>query len=696
MAHPKVFISYSHDSVTHRQSVLEFSERLRADGIDTRIDQYAPSPAEGWPRWMERHIDEADFVLLVCTETYFKRVSGHEEPGVGRGVCWEANLIYNELYERKVETSKFIPIFFDRANSEYLPLPLRGHTHYVVDTNEEYEDLYRILTQQPSVAPGPIGELRKLPSLNPMQKVPESFPPSDVWRDDNNPTVVKKFFISYSHGNHDEENLARFLHSRLTEHGHEAFIDIGMKAGIDWLDEIKYRIAEWCDHFILLLSRESMSSEMVLQEVRMARASSRERGRPHILLVRITYFGPLDYELHSYFSRLQYCKWESHDNSVSVLDYIENAPASEISQPSRKKDFGSAETSDEFSPADISTRPRAATDLRTASAPGGTIRHDDPCYIERAMTKSIMALAPMTGETIVLKAPHQMGKSSLLTRYLAACQEAGKEVAFVDFSIFEEEDLATYPKFLTCIAWALHESLGINLDEEPNIESQRMMGPYLRNKILKAMQGRVVFAFDEMDRIMGRDYQTDFFTMLRSFHNSRANIRSPWQDVDLALVISTEPYLLIRQADRSPFNVVPATELSPFTLAECQELNAKYGHLLKPPQVGELYDLLLGHPYLTRLAYYRIIGPDQYDFNNLIEKADEERGPFGEHLRAKLADLRADTELLQGMRQILDPEDEPGEDLYYRLHGAGLAVRHELGRIDPANLLYARYFKRTL
>ncbi|CAD7839633.1 MAG: hypothetical protein [Olavius algarvensis Gamma 1 endosymbiont] len=89
----KVFISYSHDSPEHKGQVLALSDRLRADGIDAWIDQYAPYPEEGWPRWMQRRIDEAGAVLLVCTPTYRKRVEGEEEPGIGRGVCWEANLI---------------------------------------------------------------------------------------------------------------------------------------------------------------------------------------------------------------------------------------------------------------------------------------------------------------------------------------------------------------------------------------------------------------------------------------------------------------------------------------------------------------------------------------------------------------------------------------------------------------------------
>jgi hypothetical protein len=53
MSEITVFISYSHDSDEHRQQVLALSERLRADGIATLLDQYVNgSPAVGWPRWM--------------------------------------------------------------------------------------------------------------------------------------------------------------------------------------------------------------------------------------------------------------------------------------------------------------------------------------------------------------------------------------------------------------------------------------------------------------------------------------------------------------------------------------------------------------------------------------------------------------------------------------------------------------------
>ena len=93
-AAPAVFISYSHDSAEHRQRVLELSEHLRADGIETLLDQYVNgSPSEGWPRWMLDQLDAAQYVLVVCTETYYRHFRGHEVPGKGKGVDWEGALI---------------------------------------------------------------------------------------------------------------------------------------------------------------------------------------------------------------------------------------------------------------------------------------------------------------------------------------------------------------------------------------------------------------------------------------------------------------------------------------------------------------------------------------------------------------------------------------------------------------------------
>ena len=81
VSRPIVFISYSHDSDEHREKVLGLSECLRRDGFETRLDQYVNgTPPEGWPRWMLDPLDAADFVLVVCTETYYRRFRGRIPP----------------------------------------------------------------------------------------------------------------------------------------------------------------------------------------------------------------------------------------------------------------------------------------------------------------------------------------------------------------------------------------------------------------------------------------------------------------------------------------------------------------------------------------------------------------------------------------------------------------------------------------
>jgi hypothetical protein len=122
---PKVFISYSHDSVEQKDLVRRFAQRLRNDGVDAQIDQYLGGRPEGdWPRWMLDKLDWADFVLLICTETYYRRFRGHEERGTGKGVDWEGQLITLEIYNAKSRATKFVPVVFRSQDKEFIPEPL--------------------------------------------------------------------------------------------------------------------------------------------------------------------------------------------------------------------------------------------------------------------------------------------------------------------------------------------------------------------------------------------------------------------------------------------------------------------------------------------------------------------------------------------------------------------------------------------
>ena len=159
MKETRVFISYSHDSETHKRNVAGLSERLREDGICTILDSYVNgSPVEGWPRWMMNKMEESTHVLIVCTETYYLRFRGQDVPGRGKGVDWEGAIITQEFYDAKSRTNKFIPVLLGNSNDCHIPDPLRGQTYYRLDSNENYQLLYDAILGQSGIEPGPIGQ----------------------------------------------------------------------------------------------------------------------------------------------------------------------------------------------------------------------------------------------------------------------------------------------------------------------------------------------------------------------------------------------------------------------------------------------------------------------------------------------------------------------------------------------------------
>ncbi len=210
----RVFISYSHDSPEHADRVLALADRLRQDGIDCILDKYIlGSPDEGWQLWMNRQMRDANFVLMICTPTYLRRVMREEEPGVGQGVNWEGNLIYQHFYKAGTINKRFLPILLEGASASDIPVPFRGVAKYRPMTEEGYEALYRRLTNQPLTPPPDIGTPKKLP---PRERPPRAF--GNTQTDDTQPVIENvpyernAFFTG-------REPLLRQLHEMLHQKG---------------------------------------------------------------------------------------------------------------------------------------------------------------------------------------------------------------------------------------------------------------------------------------------------------------------------------------------------------------------------------------------------------------------------------------------------------------------------------------------
>jgi hypothetical protein len=149
---PSVFISYSHDPTdpTHAERVAGVAASLLRDGVKVFFDQNRGAEDEKlpWPIWMEGKIEEADYVLLVCTELNLKKVRQQVGEDEGRGVCWEANIIYSLLYERKLNTTKFSAVLFSPPDRHFIPPVLKGRDCFILDSQSGYNRLYAFLTDQ--------------------------------------------------------------------------------------------------------------------------------------------------------------------------------------------------------------------------------------------------------------------------------------------------------------------------------------------------------------------------------------------------------------------------------------------------------------------------------------------------------------------------------------------------------------------
>ncbi len=158
MPTPKVFISYSHDSPAHEAKVLALANRLRSNGIDAVLDQYESFPARGWIQWMKDQVRDAQFVLVVCTETYRRRWDGEEEIGVGHGVAYESQTFLQQLYEAGGVNDRIIPVLLEEGDRQHIPLELRKYSNFLLEGG--YETLRRFLSGETKAPALPRREAR--------------------------------------------------------------------------------------------------------------------------------------------------------------------------------------------------------------------------------------------------------------------------------------------------------------------------------------------------------------------------------------------------------------------------------------------------------------------------------------------------------------------------------------------------------
>jgi len=340
-------------------------------------------------------------------------------------------------------------------------------------------------------------------------------------------------------------------------------------------------------------------------------------------------------------------------------------------------------------------------DLDEIKQTSGAVPLDSNFYVVRDTDQDFLNAIRRHDSIVLVKGARQMGKTSLLARGLQQARSTGAAVVLTDFQKLNAADLESIENFFLALSDMIYDQ--VDVDTEPQQAWNPRRGAsinferYIRRVVLPQVNGPLVWAMDEVDRLLTCQFGSEVFGLFRSWHNERSlDPSSPWEDLTLAIVYATEPHLFITDPNQSPFNVGTKLELKDFSVEQVADLNERYGSPLQHSQeVARYWSLVAGHPYLVHNGIYEMKkrGLSLPGFEAI---ADREEGPFGDHLRRIMVLLGRDQTLTEVMRELLRGNPCPTTDSFYRLHSTGLVAGHSAREARVRCPLYANYLERHL
>jgi hypothetical protein len=331
-------------------------------------------------------------------------------------------------------------------------------------------------------------------------------------------------------------------------------------------------------------------------------------------------------------------------------------------------------------------------------APAGAMRPESPFYIERIADSQLRRQLAGQGTTTTIQAGRQTGKTSLLMHAIHASQRELGRIVYLDFHLVDESSRADLTSFLRFLSEAVAEQLDLEWDVVDGYwqaarNPAQTFNRFVQREVLGRLDQKILLAIDEADLLLDAAYKKHFFALLRAWDSRRA-FDAEWRKLNLVMVISTHPYLLIDDVNLSPFNVGLNIQLKDFTPEQVADLNQRHGNPLKPDEISALMALVGGHPYLVRQAYYTLVS-EGLSLPELSAVASSPEGPFGKHLLFYQHSLKKNPTLVAAFQQALRGQKTPDESLMERLSAVGL-IQREGDKYKPRCGLYEEFFRRQI
>lgn len=499
--------------------------------------------------------------------------------------------------------------------------------------------------------------------------------------------------------------------------GHQAFVaTVGTlpatysQLGENWPQDIDAQLRQ-CDYFLLLLSPSAGVSEMVLEELRQAKElrDSRSNTKPVVLPIRVNYplNAPLNHDLQGYLQGIGQREWSSSADTPTLVQEILTLLANQgewVLESQEEGETGSTGWGSESRTQSKIQNPESKipspVPVADPELPSGQVRLASAFYVERVPYEFLCykeILQP--GALIRIKAPRQMGKTSLMARILYHAKEQGFRTVPLSFQHADTAVFANLNQLLRWFCSRISRKLRLphQIDDywSDTYGSKDNCTVYFEDCLLSDTDSPLVLGLDEVDRVFQYPkIADDFFGLLRAWYEEAGYgdcDSDLWQKLRLIVVHSTEVYIPLN-VNQSPFNVGLPIELPEFSQEQVQDLTQRHGLNWGTREVTQLMTLVGGHPYLVRLALYHIAA-EQITLDQLLETAPTEAGLYDDHLRRHLWNLQQHPELAAAFTKAVTSSTPVELDSVqaFKLHSMGL-VQLQGNDVTPRFDLYRQYF----
>jgi AAA-like domain/Effector-associated domain 4 len=290
--------------------------------------------------------------------------------------------------------------------------------------------------------------------------------------------------------------------------------------------------------------------------------------------------------------------------------------------------------------------------------PNGAVPLGLPFYLERVpLEEQIKQEIRKPGALVRIKAPREMGKTSLLLRILDSAQHLGYSSVSLNLEQVDQAILSDLDQFLRwlCANASRQLQLKPRLDQywDQDLGSKISCTSYFQDYLLQAINTPLVLALDEVNEIFEHpQVAKDFLPLLRSWYEE-AKTLPIWQKLRLIVVHSTEIYVPL-DLNQSPFNVGLPIQLNSFRKEEVQQLAQRYGLDWEAgEEARQLMDMVGGHPALVHIALYHL-SRGEVTLAQLLEKAPTASGIYNHHLLRHWATLEKKPELLIALNSVMN------------------------------------------